>query len=131
MRENYGHKYGYVLEMLCLHFGEYLPNGNFTGMRSSWADTVDLGLARAGVPEEQLRLAHHLMGRGSPIPIPEPADFPFIGYLRGAEVGPALAAVGAANLDTLDPNVRDAINEVRGWLEVCSRSGSDLVCFYY
>src|SRR4051794_3093150 len=45
MRENYGHEYGYVLEMLCWHLGEHLPNGNFSPMRSSWADSVDLALA--------------------------------------------------------------------------------------
>ena len=79
LREDYGHKYGYVLEMLCLHFGEHLPNANFSAMRSSWADSVDLALAKAGVPEERLRMVNHLVYRGAPIPIPEPLDFPSIG----------------------------------------------------
>jgi hypothetical protein len=121
LRRNYGHKYAYILEMLCLHFGAQLPNQNFTAMDSSWADTVDLGLTTAGVPEEQLRMINHVMYRGSPIRIPEPDDFPSIGYLRGAEIGPALGALETANLSSLDSEVRKAIGEVKGWLEVCSR----------
>lgn len=117
--------------MLCLHFGEYLPNRNFTAMRSSWADAVDLGLTTVGVPEDRLRLINHLMYRGSPIAIPEPLDFPSIGYLLGSEIVPALGALETANLAPLDPDVREAISEVKGWLEVCARSGSDLMCFYY
>jgi hypothetical protein len=131
LREKYGHKYGYVMEMLCVHFGEELPNQCFWGMRSSWIEKVDNGLTTAGVPEEQLRLNRHLTCRGSPIPIPEPDDFPSIGYLLATEIGPALGALEAANLDTLDPKVREAISEIKLWMEVCARSSCDLMCFYY
>jgi hypothetical protein len=131
LRKNYGHKYAYILEMLCQHYGQFLPNQNFTAMDSDWAETVDLGLTTAGVPEEQLRLNNHLMCRGSPIRIPEPDDFPSIGYLREAEISPALGALETANFSRFDLDVQEAVKEVRGWLEVCSRAGCDLVCFYY
>src|SRR4051812_16539745 len=51
MQEDYGHMYGYVLEVLCWHFGKFLPNAHFSAMRLAWADRVDQGLSQAGVPE--------------------------------------------------------------------------------
>jgi hypothetical protein len=71
------------------------------------------------------------MYRGAPVAIPEPDDFPFIGYLKAAEVGPALRALRAADFAELSPEVREAVAELTGWLEACSRGASDLVCFYH
>jgi hypothetical protein len=130
MQESYGHQYARILKLLCWHFGKYLPNSHFSAMRSEWAKRVDEGLVRAGVPPETFSLWRHLMNRGSPIAIPQPEDWPFIGYLKAAEIGPALRAVKAADLTVLDAQVRDAVGELRGWLEVCSKAVWDLVCFY-
>src|SRR5690349_19100255 len=33
LRDGYGHKYGYILELLCWHYGTFLPNDLFMGMR--------------------------------------------------------------------------------------------------
>ncbi len=131
LREGYGSKYGYVLKMLCWHLGKHLPNAHFSSMDSDWADEVDRGLSRAGVPPETLALSWHLIYRGSPVAIPEPDDFPAIGYLRAVEVTPALRALESANLAALEPEVREAVRELIGWLEECSRSACDLVCFYH
>ena len=60
-----------------------------------------------------------------------PRDLPAIGYLKAAEVGPALRAVEAADLGAPDPVVREAVAEVRGWLGSSVRSACDLVCFYH
>jgi len=76
LQEGFGHKYGSVLEMLCDHFGTLLPNDAFSGMSAEWADEVDEALQTAGVPSNALKLTTHLMYRSSPVPIPEPADFP-------------------------------------------------------
>lgn len=131
LREGYGHKYGHVLKLLCWHFGEHLPNAHFSAMHHDWADQVDGELIGAGVPEEAFGLKRHLMYRGAPVAIPEPDDFPFIGYLKAAEVGPALRALRAADFAELSPEVRDAVEELRGWLEACSRGAFDLVSFYH
>ena len=100
-------------------------------MRGEWADAVDRALAVAGVPRERFSLLDHLMYRGAPIPIPVPGDFPFIGYLKAEEVGPALGAVESADVTVLDRGLQEAIAEVRGWLGACAASACDLVCFYY
>jgi hypothetical protein len=131
LQDGYGHKYGYTLELLCWHFGKFLPNEHFSAMHSDWANQVDRGLFQAGVPEETFSLTGHLMFRGSPVPIPERDDFPSIGYLKAAEVGPALRAIKTADLAGLDPEVRDAVGDLRGWLEACSKAVCDLVCFYH
>ena len=64
-----GFMYGYALEFLCLHFGERLPNREWSAMPSGceWVETVDRALDRAGVPENILRVAGHLINRGPPI----------------------------------------------------------------
>jgi hypothetical protein len=54
-RERLGHKYSYALEMLCLDFGEYLSNRNFSGMRSSWIENIDRGLLAVAVDQESAR----------------------------------------------------------------------------
>ena len=131
LRDGYGHKYAYVLEMLCWHYGRFLPNAHFSAMHYDWADQVDGELIRAGVPEGTIGLKRHLMHRGAPVAIPEPDDFPFIGFLKAAEVGPALRAVQSADLAAPDPEVRDAVAELRSWLEACGTTARDLVCFYH
>jgi hypothetical protein len=83
------------------------------------------------VPRERFSLLDHLIYRGAPIALPEPGDFPFIGYLKAEEVGPALGAVEAADVSMLDRELREAVAEMRGWLGACAASTCDLVCFYY
>ena len=130
-RGHYGHKYAYALEMICLHLGERLPDRCLSAMRGEWADAVERALAGSGVPRDVFSLLDHLMYRGAPVAIPVPGDFPFIGYLKSEEVGAALGAVESADVSTLDPELREAVAEVRGWLEACAASACDLVCFYY
>jgi hypothetical protein len=122
---------GYALKKLCENLGRRLPSGVFCV--DKWlAPAVDEALARAGVPGETFRMIGHLQDRGSPVAFLRWDGFPYAGYLRAAEVGPALHAVrAAADLDGLHPEVRDGLAEVRGWLEACSAEGRDLVCFYH
>lgn len=126
-------QFGYALEFLCRHFGERLPNREWSAMPSGsrWVETVDRGLAAAGVPENVLRVGRHLMNRGAPIAIPEIEDFPGIGYLKLAEVKTAQEAFGKANLAaSKNKEVLPSIQELQGWLQTCADSGRDLVCFY-
>lgn len=126
-----GFKYGYALEFLCRRFGEWLPNRHWSAMRWEWIEEVDAFLAEAGVGEAALRVGHHLVGRGSPIPIPAIDDFPAIGYLSHAEivaVAPAVKALVDADPDSDDTH--DAVAEMYGWFDHCLRGSVDLVCFY-
>jgi hypothetical protein len=127
-----GFIYGYALEFICRHFGEFLPNGEWSAMPSGtrWAEEVDQGLEAAGVPEKALRVIHHLMGRGAPVAIPDIDDFPGIGYLKLMEVKAAQKALLEAQLTSIDEEVLGSIRELQGWLETCSSTGRDLVCFY-
>jgi hypothetical protein len=128
--EELGFVYGYALEFVCRHFGEYLPNGNWSAMRSEWAHKADKALEKAGVGAEALRLSR-LMNRGAPVPLPLIEDFPGIGYMTRKEIDAALLAFGADQLVAVkDAAVREALAEVRGWLQTCAASKRDLICFY-
>jgi hypothetical protein len=131
--EGLGFMYAYALEFLCRHFGRGLPNGEWSAMPSGsqWAETVDRGLHAADVPEGVLRVSYHLMNRGAPIPIPEPDDFPGIGYLKLKEIRIARQALGEARLASIkDKEVLTSVQELQGWLQACADSGRDLACFY-
>lgn len=96
-------------------------------------DEVDEALEEVGVAEDTFRTWNHLAGRGAPIELPPIDDFRAIGYLRAAEVGAVAGELSKVeSLDgEHDDEVREALDEVRGWLEACTRSGRDLVCFYH
>jgi len=130
--ERLGFMYGYALEFLCRHFGEFLPNRQWSAMPSGcdWADTVDRGLDRAGVPKNILRVSWHLINRGPPIAIPEIDDFPGIGYVKRSEVEAARMSLANARLDAIqNDEVLSSVQELQGWLQKCSDSGVDLLCF--
>ena len=131
LNPGFGHKYAYALELLCKYFGEVLDNSAWTAMRSEWADQVHEALKRAGIDENVLSLNEHLMFRGSPIPMPAPADFPYTGFLLRSEIGNATDAINAADLSALDGETRESIMQIRGWLDQCRELDCDLVCFYY
>jgi hypothetical protein len=124
-----GFKYGYALEFLCWHLGEFLNNSEWSGMRGEWFDEVDGALKRAGVPTAAFTTLR-LTTRGAPVPIPEPDDFPGIGHLTSEEVPAAAAALDAADLGAMSEDVRNAVAQVREWLGACEEFGRGLVCFY-
>jgi hypothetical protein len=131
-RDELGGSYGIALWELCKHFGRALPNEHFVYV-DPYVFEVDEALARLGIPPEAFSMQQHLMYRGAPIAIPrytrDRRTPPFFGYLKVPELGAALQAIGAADLAAFSAEVRDAVAEVRGWLEACSAEGRDLVCF--
>src|SRR5262249_52514127 len=66
-----GFMYGYALEFICEHFGECLPNEEWSAMPSgaAYAEKVDKALKAAGVGEKVLRMSR-LMYRGAPVSLP-------------------------------------------------------------
>ncbi len=128
--EAFGFVYGYALEILCEYFGELLPNEEWSAMRMAWFDQVDETLASAGVGSSELRVTN-LFFRTPPIPLPEIQDFPGIGYVTKAEIGAVLSAISEGRLAGVsDLEVRESLDQLRGWLQVSAGSGRDLVTFY-
>ncbi len=128
--DDFGFVYGCALELLCRQFGEFLPNEEWSAMRSTWVAKADKALKSAGVGVKILQV-ERMISRGSPIPIPEIEDFPSIGFMRLSEITTALNEFGEDKLASVkDKEVRAALAEVRGWLESCVASKRDLVCFY-
>ena len=127
----YGHLYAYGLELICWHFGEHLSNEHWSAMQGEWADTVEAALQSLGLDQTILGIHNHIFYRGAPLPLPEPDDFPFIGFVLNREIQPALNALNSLRLDALNREVMDAVSEIQGWLQTCQSSDLDLITFYY
>jgi hypothetical protein len=131
-----GYKYGYALSMLCEHIGTVPEHDSWCTIRSAAFDAVDEVLETIGVPPAEFTTHKFLVNRGSPVAIPEPDDFPYIGYLERDEIRKLLgrldpAKVEAAIRDADEQEwLRTAIDELRSWLELCATTDRDLVCFY-
>lgn len=126
LNPDYGHLYGYALEMLCWHAGELLTNRCWSAMRSDWFETVDDAISAAGIPYS---LIGTIFFRGAPVKIPRPDDFPTIGYVLNSEIAPAIEALGKP-LSGADGEIRKSVMEVRLWLATCRERRCDLVTFY-
>ena len=106
-----GYLYGYALEAICSHVGEELPNISAISRASDWIEEVDRILERKRIPA---RLSGLVYG-GSPVPIPEPDDYPFIGQWTPAEILAAATAFQTADLTDLDHATADTLQQVRRW----------------
>ena len=127
-REEFGFVCGYALELLCEHFGEQLPNGQWSAMRSDWFTQVDAALVAAGLGGLSVT---GLAFRGPPVVLPDIPDFPAVGYLTRAEVVDNLTAFAEGRVAGVgDPELRAAVAQVQGWLQTCARNGRGLVTFY-
>ncbi len=130
-----GAKYAYAVELMCSFYGHILPNDQWSGISLGWAETINDSLLESGVTAETFSIFGHLFYRGSPIEIPEIDDFPCIGYVTLEEIPGALAALTDKQLSLIKcdggEEIRNALKQVRDWLETCQRDKSDLVCFYY
>jgi hypothetical protein len=139
--KSHGYKYGYALYHLCEHLGEIPDHDAWCSMRSSANvdSRVDKVLKRAGVGPATFTVSKFLINRGSPVPIPKPHDFPFIGYLTREEIREILPLLTPAKLDAAIRSAPDDdrdwigenIDDLRQWLELCAETNRDLVCFYY
>ena len=131
-----GFKYGYALEAICAHFGEHLDDEEWWAPGSiqawKWLKRIDSELGAAGVSEKTFRVKDHLMGRGTPIPIPDIDDFPSIAYMTLSEIKQAHKELASANVDAIgDESIRTSLGQVQQWFQACIDSKRDLVCFYY
>jgi hypothetical protein len=121
-----GYLYGYALEAICSHVGDELPNICPIVGAADWIEEVDRILERKRIP---VRLSALVYG-GSPIPIPEPDDCPFIGQWTPAEIAAAATAFQAADPADVDQATADALQQARRWVEVAAKKpGTSIVGF--
>lgn len=123
-----GVAYAYWFERMC-EIGEFLPNDAWMPVRLEFFQEVQQGLTRAGVTGVSIRDIFY--GR-LPISLPPPDDFPIVGYTAAADAPALLARLRAADL-TAEPDryVREAIEQLIGWLQTCADNTLDLVTFYH
>ena len=118
--------YGYGLEAICAHIGEELPNICPIARATAWIKGVDALLESKGV---SVRLTTLVFG-GSPVPIPEPDDYPGIGEWSASEVPAALAALRSLDLTGVDEEMAETFAQIRGWLEeAAKRPGVSIIGF--
>lgn len=123
--------YGYALEFVCRHFGEFMDNSKWSGMRLDWFDTVGAALKQAGVSTDVFSTSN-LVFRGPPMELPPIDDFPSIGFLRRQEIAAARAALADKKVAAInDPDVRASLMQICKWFDACTASKCDLICFYY
>lgn len=121
-----GYLYGYALEALCAYAGAELPNICPIARGSEWIEAIDALLERHQAP---VQLSDLVYG-GSPVPIPEPDDYPFIGRWPADKIPATLAAVHAMDVTQLDQDTAETLGQIRGWLEAAAgKPGSSIVGF--
>lgn len=121
-----GYLYGYALEALCAHAGQELPNLCPIARGSEWIEEIDALLERHQAP---VHLSDLVYG-GSPVPIPEPDDYPFIGRWPADKIPATLAAVHAMDVTQLGPDTAETVEQLRGWLEAAAgKPGASIVGF--
>lgn len=113
-----GYIYGYASEAIYSHLGETLPNICSVVGASEWLDKVDAVLETNGIP---VRL-NLLVYRGSPIAIPEPDDYPFIGSWTTEEIAAAKTAFENADMTDSESDMLGILNQVRGWVVVAAKN---------
>lgn len=121
-----GYLYGYALQALCAHLGETLPNICPIAGASEWIGKVDGVLEGMGIP---LRLSMLVQG-GSPVAIPEPEDYPFIGMWQAEGIAAALAGFRGLAMGSLESEMAETLGQLRGWVEAAAGTrGSSLIGF--
>jgi hypothetical protein len=119
-----GYLYGYALKAICAHLGEeLLPNLWGIAGAADWIEEVDGHLAAKGIG---LKLSDLVYG-GSPVAIPEPDDYPFIGRWAAQDIAAAVAALRAADLSDLEQELAETIGLVRAWVETAGKAGGTMI----
>lgn len=120
-------KYAYAFKLIVEHFGRHLPNGALYPIRGEYMDAVDGALSAGGVTAISLS---GLSYGGFPVELPRPDDFPGTGYLTAAQVVEADDQLRAM-ADPADPEVLDAVQDLRAWTREARAKGWGIVAFYH
>jgi hypothetical protein len=125
LNESHGYLYGYALEALCMQLGAELPNISGISGAGEWIEKTDSMLARHQVP---LSLSTLVYG-GSPIQIPQPDDYPFIGSWPVREIASALSVLERIDKNALDPEMAETFGQLEGWMTAALERGSAIIGF--
>jgi hypothetical protein len=129
---NFGYVYGYAYEALCMAIGTETKQSWTSISRSyEWFPKIDKALASLGT---SLKI-NDLLCRGSLLEIPQPDDFPSLGWWTAAEIARAARVFKELDLKQLDAGVAkaisglaDEIEDVRSWInEAADRPGNWLI----
>jgi hypothetical protein len=125
----FGYVYGYAYEALCQAIGTETKQ-SWTGIArsSAWFPEIAKGLERLHIP---LKIPD-LLNRGPLIELPEPDDFPGLGWWTADEVARAASVFNGLDMQRLDPTtaqeirpVADAIEDIRSWIMVAAERLGD------
>jgi hypothetical protein len=128
----FGYVYGYAYEALCMALGAETERSWTSIARSyDWFPRIDKALAALGVT---LKVSD-LLFRGALIDIPQPDDYPNLGWWTDAEIAGTAKVLQGLDLERLDAATRkavggvaDAIEDIRSWIDVAtSRPGNWLI----
>jgi hypothetical protein len=127
----FSYVYGYAYEALCMAIGEATERSWTSIARSyDWFPRIDKALAALGIALKM----NDLLYRGALIDIPEPDDFPGLGWWTEAEIARAAEVLQTLDLQRLDAGIRktigdmEAIEDIRSWINVAvNRPGTWLI----
>lgn len=117
-------KYGYGLQLICEHLGDFQQNDHWSAMSSSWFTQVDAALKEAGCP---FSLVAKLFYSGPPTKIPRPDDFPGMGHLDPDQVAGLCESLQQA-LPALPAQEKKSVAQAVRWLDAAR--GVGIVTFY-
>jgi hypothetical protein len=119
--ENFGFVYGYAYESLCGVVGVGVEP-TWTGIARfyKWFEEIDQALALLGVPVKIVDLCY----RGCLITIPDPDDFPGMGWWTADELAKAAEVFRSLDVQKLDAKTRrkvqpmlPVIEQIRQWID--------------
>ncbi|MYS86876.1 DUF7691 family protein [Embleya scabrispora] len=126
--EKHAFQYGYAYRMVCAFHGRRLWGNSFSPFKYAWLGYVDEALKSLGI--EAVTVSE--FGYGLPSPLPY-TDLPGNGVWSPDACAVALAqyeAVTEEQLAALDREVREAVEEIGGWLrEARAHPGRGVVGF--
>lgn len=116
--------YRYAFKLIVEHFGTFLDNGAVYPWRGEFTD-LDNALASVGL---DFKLGT-FFGTDLPVDLPYPDDFPLSGWLDPAAVQKIHAV--PAKQAIVDRELRDAVDNIRGWFRDAAAKQRGLVSFYH
>lgn len=124
----HGFQYGYAYQMICAFHGRRLWGNSFSPFKYAWLGHVDEALKDLGITAVTVSE----LGYGLPAPLPH-TDLPGHGVWTPEACAAALAqyeAVTEEQFAALDGDVREAVEEIGGWLrETRTHPGRGIVGF--
>ncbi|CAE7467387.1 unnamed protein product, partial [Symbiodinium sp. CCMP2456] len=123
----FGYKYGYALEALCAHLGKTHHPAAWSAINFRAFDAIKQVVPPMPSGENIEGILH----RGSLVSMPQPDDFPSMGYLKLAEIETLRPLVQQA-IVACDGNKekeweQEALAELQSWLDQATDAGDDLI----